>query len=140
MIEELQNAIREQQEKGNTLKRGASIPPQNHSNEVDVEPEKNNKGKEREHSPTPIYEDPSVAAAAEEHATKLRGLQQRLKEIRLVLHRIKFLQGDVYHVLGGQHAESESQAYEIADQIRKDILKGMSFPRQRNVGSSANCL
>ncbi|KAF7984569.1 hypothetical protein HWV62_13783 [Athelia sp. TMB] len=58
-----------------------------------------------------------------EHAAKGRALRQRLREARVVLHRVKFLQGDVYHVLGGAHAAAEDRAYADAEEIRRDLLK-----------------
>ncbi len=130
LIEELQNTIKEHNAKGEALKRQSlSLPPnenQDHREGDDVMPETGNgeKGKEREHSPTSNDEDTPRTVLDEEHATRRRALQQRLREIRLVLHRVKFLQGDVYHVLGSQHSAAEVEAYGIADEIRRDLLKG----------------
>ncbi|KAF9447638.1 hypothetical protein P691DRAFT_671107 [Macrolepiota fuliginosa MF-IS2] len=136
LIQELQAAIQEHNERGKAFKNRASTSSRGDDDEGNVEHGKSQKGKERERSPGPDDDDDDddddgddddasvMAAAAEEHTIKLRALQQRLKEARLVLHRVKFLQGDVHHVLGDQHAASEIQAYGIADEIRRDLLKG----------------
>lgn len=124
---ELQNAIKEHNAKGEALKRQSpNITPSENQNQEDVSPEGGNgeKGKEREHSLISNDEDIPRSVLDEEHAAKRRALQQRLKEMRLVLHRVKFLQGDVYHVLGSQHSASEAEAYGTADEIRRDLLKG----------------
>lgn len=128
LIEEHEIAIRQHREKGEALKTQVLALPQDDlqepsQHELNEEPGTSEKGKEREHSPGDDFAGTSVG---EEHATKRRALQQRLREVRLVLHRIKFLQGDVYHVLGGQYTASETEAYGIAEEIRRDLLKGMS--------------
>ena len=64
--------------------------------------------------------------AGKQHKAQRGALKSRLREARLTLHRIKFLLGDVYHVLGGVHSTSEDAAYEVAEQIRRDLLKGVS--------------
>lgn len=61
--------------------------------------------------------------AREEHEVKKRTIQSRLRECRLTYHRIKFLLGDVYHVLGESHANEEKTAYEVAEEIRRILLK-----------------
>ncbi|KAI9435845.1 SNF2 family N-terminal domain-containing protein [Lactarius indigo] len=66
-------------------------------------------------------------AAGEEHVHKSRALQQRLRECYLTLHRVKFLQGDVYHWMGGSKAEEEAAAYGAADGLRSKLLK---FPEE----------
>ena len=45
------------------------------------------------------------------------------RESRVTLHRVKFLQGDVYHVLGGSNAAAEDAAYAAAEDIRRGLLK-----------------
>ncbi|KAG2135375.1 SNF2 family N-terminal domain-containing protein [Suillus bovinus] len=61
--------------------------------------------------------------AGEEHSIRRRALQQRLRECLIVLHRVKFLQGDVYHVLGALQSDKEDAAYAAAEKLRKDLLK-----------------
>ena len=61
--------------------------------------------------------------AGEEHRAKRMALSARLRESLLVLHRVKFLLGDVYHVLGSSYSEKEDAAYAYAEVLRKDLLK-----------------
>lgn len=61
--------------------------------------------------------------AGEDHKVKRMALLARLRECLIVLHRVKFLQGDVYHVLGSSYAEKEDAAYADAESLRKDLLK-----------------
>ncbi|KAF9221774.1 hypothetical protein BS17DRAFT_757183 [Gyrodon lividus] len=61
--------------------------------------------------------------AGEEHRIKRSALQARLRECMMVLHRVKFLQGDVYHILGSSCSEKEDGAYGDAESMRKDLLK-----------------
>ncbi|KAH0834113.1 hypothetical protein J3R83DRAFT_11401 [Lanmaoa asiatica] len=61
--------------------------------------------------------------AGEDHRVKRIALLARLRECLMVLHRVKFLQGDVYHVLGFSYSEKEDAAYADADNLRKDLLK-----------------
>lgn len=90
------------------------------------------KGKEREVSEVPSTsenEDSEVKElprnpAGEEHATRSGALLHRLREIKLVLHKVKFLQGDVYHMLGEAYSSAEAEAYDAAEAIRRDLLKG----------------
>lgn len=92
------------------------------------------KGKEREVEASESSDDghsddsdlPKTPAGAA-HAAKKRGLQQRLRECRLLMHRIKFLQGDVWHVRGDMHAAAEKDAYDIAEQIRRLLLKSKRY-------------
>lgn len=90
----------------------------------------NGKGKQREVSAVPSDpgdsgdENLSHSPAGEEHGKKRGALQNRLRECRLTLHRTKFLQGDMYHALGEAHSASEDAAYEAAEKIRRDLLKG----------------
>jgi len=59
----------------------------------------------------------------EDHRVKRMALLGRLRECLIVLHRVKFLQGDVYHVLGSSYSEKEDAAYADAESLRKDLLK-----------------
>jgi E3 ubiquitin-protein ligase SHPRH len=63
--------------------------------------------------------------AGEEHVHKSRALQQRLRECYFTLHRVKFLQGDVYHWIGESKDVEEAAAYEAAGGIRSKLLKCM---------------
>lgn len=61
--------------------------------------------------------------AGEEHRVRRMALTTRLRECLVVLHRVKFLQGDMYHVLGSSYSEKEDAAYAGAEGLRKDLLK-----------------
>lgn len=61
--------------------------------------------------------------AGEDHRVKRAALLARLRECSMVLHRVKFLQGDVYHVLGSSYSDKEDAAYADAETLRKDLLK-----------------
>lgn len=64
-------------------------------------------------------------AAGEEHRNKKRALQQRLRECQIVMHKVHFLKGDVYHVLRENHSNDESAAYAAAEDLRRILLKSM---------------
>ena len=63
--------------------------------------------------------------AGDAHRAKSTSLSQRLRENRIVLHKIKFLQGDVYHVLGKSYENAENEAYAAAQELRSLLLKGI---------------
>lgn len=90
------------------------------------------KGKERERSLSPLSELDSddgsrpETTASKEHRAKRNAMKIRLRECRLILHRIKFLQGDAYHMLGDSQAAAEDTAYGAAETIRQSLLKGRS--------------
>ncbi|KAJ7180438.1 SNF2 family N-terminal domain-containing protein [Mycena filopes] len=95
-------------------------------------PNDKGKGKEREQdrerSSSPLSELESENGddddvALKEHRIKRRALKQRLREAKLVMHRVKFLQGDAYHMLGASQAVAENAAYAEAETIRRAILK-----------------
>ncbi|KAJ7132049.1 SNF2 family N-terminal domain-containing protein [Mycena epipterygia] len=89
------------------------------------------KGKERQRSLSPLSDlesdddddDASHTSATKEHRSRRRALKQRLRECRLVMHRVKFLQGDAYHMLGASQLAAENAAYEEAETIRRTLLK-----------------
>jgi E3 ubiquitin-protein ligase SHPRH len=61
--------------------------------------------------------------AGREHLHKSRALQQRLRDCYLTLHKVKFLQGDIYHWMGEPKAVEEAAAYRAADELRSKMLK-----------------
>lgn len=69
----------------------------------------------------PEEKDLPKTPAGEEHRIKRRAIKQRLREGQLVLHRVKFLQGDVFHVLG--KSADEDAAYQAAETLRHELLK-----------------
>lgn len=62
--------------------------------------------------------------AGEEHTSRTSALQHRLREARISLHKVHFLKGDVYHVLGEAYSDAENEAYDKADKLRRLLLKG----------------
>jgi E3 ubiquitin-protein ligase SHPRH len=66
-------------------------------------------------------------SAGKEHSMKRRALQQCPRECLMVLHRAKFLQGEIYHVLGASQSDKEDASYAAAETLRKDLLKGTRF-------------
>jgi len=112
LIEELENAIRRYSGKGKVSKTSVGSDALNNGT--------TSHNKENEHETSPHEEETTIPE--DEQAVRRRSLNQRLRETRLVLHRIKFLQGDIYHVLDNQHSSEES--YGVANEIRRELLKG----------------
>jgi E3 ubiquitin-protein ligase SHPRH len=67
----------------------------------------------------------SKTPAGDEHLHKSRALQQRLRDCYLTLHKVKFIQGDMYHWMGESKIVNEELAYRAAAGIRKKLLKCM---------------
>jgi E3 ubiquitin-protein ligase SHPRH len=61
--------------------------------------------------------------AGEEHLHKSRALQQRLRDCYLTLHRVKFLQGDMFHWIGKSKGAEEATSYKAAEETRSKILQ-----------------
>jgi E3 ubiquitin-protein ligase SHPRH len=126
LIEDVKTVIAEHDEKGETLKKEAAVLRELRNPEIVEESKDKGKGKaiEREASPSSDADsedhDLPKTPAGQEHGIKRRALQQRLRECNVTLHRVKFLQGDVYHVLGGAQ---EDEAYAAAEEIRRSLLK-----------------
>lgn len=129
LIKEIETAITEHRKVGELLKKEAAASREQRRQGTDVA-----KGKGRAISPYSASEDEDEEEDSEdkdipktpagvEYRHKLSGLKARLRESQIVLHRIKFLQGDVYHVLGASHGPSEDAAYQAAEKIRRDLLK-----------------
>ncbi|PBK60985.1 hypothetical protein ARMSODRAFT_676532 [Armillaria solidipes] len=121
LIDEIELAITDHDVKGDVLKKEAAA-------RRTSQPElPSRKGKERELSWTPSEDTDDDGLprtlAGEEHGIKRRALQQRLRESRMVLHRVKFLQGDTYHVLGDSFSAEESAAYAECEEMRRNLLK-----------------
>lgn len=135
LIQEIESAIAEHRSKGDILKQqgaesrqrqGLNLDSDNNDDDLAKE-----KGKQREMSITPSEEGESDSEdgdipktpAGEEYINKRRALQQRLRESRIVLHRVKFLQGDLYHILGAAQSTQEDEAYAVAETVRRNLLK-----------------
>ena len=62
-------------------------------------------------------------AIGEAYKGKLIAINSRLREARISLHKVKFLQGDVYHVLGATYEAEENTAYASAEELRRVLMK-----------------
>lgn len=139
IIDDIKTAIAEHHVKGEALKSEARAlresRQQNLPNPSEID---KSKGKGRAMSPL-SDEDEDIDdledrdlpknPAGEEHSIKRRALQQRQRECLMVLHRVKFLQGDIYHVLGASQSDKEDASYTAAETLRKDLLKSTLFQR-----------
>jgi E3 ubiquitin-protein ligase SHPRH len=83
----------------------------------------------RDNSITEVPELDGADPAGEEHDVKRRAIHSRLRECQVTFHRIMFLLGNVYHVLGERCASEETAAYEAAEDIRRGLLKREWFRR-----------
>ena len=133
-MRELETALNDHEGSGKEPESRAGVVGQtDHPDPASLEndPAKNGSGKgkgkdperNRENSVTVGSESNDTEPAGEEHESKKRAIQSRLRECRVTYHRIKFLLGDVYHVLGESRADEETTAYEVAEEIRRILLK-----------------
>ncbi|KAK0502526.1 SNF2 family N-terminal domain-containing protein [Armillaria luteobubalina] len=131
LIDEIELAITDHDAKGDVLKKEA---PARRAPQPELP---SRKGKERELSwaPSEDTDDDGLphTPAGEEHGIKRRALQQRLRESRMVLHRVKFLQGDTYHVLGDSFSVEESAAYGESEEMRRNLLKSTEDEANRGM-------
>lgn len=129
LVDEVKNAIKDHEALGEVLKKETTAAREIRNMAVDEPIEYGGKGKARELSPvsddSEDYDLPKTPAG-QEHGIKRRALQQRLRECHVTLHRIKFLQGDVHHALGGRNSNAEDEAYAAAEELRRGLLKSMS--------------
>ncbi|KAI0321149.1 SNF2 family N-terminal domain-containing protein [Amylostereum chailletii] len=129
LIEDIKTELAHHNEKGEALKRevvALGAARKQHSTADNLKA----KGKGRAASPSTDSEDNDSedgdipdTPAGKEHKHKKHGMQSRLREADLSLHRVKFLQGDVYHVLGEGKAVEEARAYAAAEELRRQLLK-----------------
>ena len=125
LIKDVEAALNQHEEAGKALKQRA----RSHGDDVEVADENHgviseDKGKARAVTVSTEGEDNAPKnAAMEEHAVKKRALQQRLRECQITLHKVYFLQGDVYHVL--ERTNEETVAYGKAEDLRRVLLRSM---------------
>ncbi|KIO21101.1 hypothetical protein M407DRAFT_29255 [Tulasnella calospora MUT 4182] len=62
-----------------------------------------------------------ASAEGDEHRHVRQGLLARIREAQVVLHRIEFCLGDLYHQLG--KAKEEEESYGEAEVLRRSLLK-----------------
>lgn len=136
-MEEFRLVLAEHDAKGEIMKQEAralrEVRNEIYSNDTEQVPSSRDKGKGKERQMSPESEideedtlddrDIPRTPAGHEHKVKRRAIQQRIRDGRLLLHRVKFLQGDVYHVLGASHGPSEDAAYATAEELRRELLK-----------------
>lgn len=133
MIVEVKAAIELHRQKGEALKeetqQARELQQQSRDDSHPLSTDKG-KGKEVSREVSPSIDDDDLedrglpkTPVGEEHRLKRRVLQQRLRECNLVLHRVKFLQGDLYHVLGPLHSQEEDACYGAAEAVRRELLK-----------------
>ncbi|KAI6163980.1 SNF2 family N-terminal domain-containing protein [Pisolithus thermaeus] len=140
LIAEVKAVIAQHNRKGEALKKAAQVLRESRKQNLadHSQPPASHKGKEKEviRELSPLSDDDEDGdevedrglpntLVGEEHRAKRHGLQQRLRECYMALHRVKFLQGDVYHVLGPFYSEKENTCYSIAETMRKDLLKSV---------------
>ena len=146
-LEEIQTALAKHDVKGKEMKAEAARLRQGRAraSSPDVNVTQKGKGKERERfnddedeededeenerdsEVDPEEKDLPKTPAGEEHRIKRRAIKQRVREGQLVLHRVKFLQGDVFHVLG--KSADEDAAYQAAETVRHGLLKSPFISR-----------
>jgi E3 ubiquitin-protein ligase SHPRH len=125
LVQDLETAIAEHDEKGEALKREALARKQDKQQSGTT----TDKGRDSMSDVSDMDEDEDEdgglpkTPAGEEHRHKKAALQNRLRDAYLVLHKVKFLQGDVNHALGQLHEADESTAYAAAEELRKRLLK-----------------
>lgn len=133
-IQEVQAEIALHDEKGEVLKKEAAAVRAARRKSAEPDPFDKGKGKARvvDDSSSDESDDDSDSMSGEgmpktpagrEHVHKKTGLVNRLRDWYLTLHRVKFLQGDVYHVMGDHKALDEEAAYAAAEVLRKQLLK-----------------
>lgn len=146
-LEEIQTTLAKHDAKGKEMKAEAAKLRQARARALspDISVTQKGKGKERERfnddeneededeesehdgEIDPEEKDLPKTPAGEEHRIKRRAIKQRLREGQLVLHRVKFLQGDVFHVLG--KSADEDAAYQAAETLRHELLKSSFYFR-----------
>lgn len=136
MIAEIERVIAEHDIKGEALKREAAeqrvLQTSKHAGES------SSKGKDKQREKSPFSEDDEdededdaedsdlpKTPAGKEHRDKRSALMHRLREARVQFHRVKFLQGDVYHNLGEMYTAQENGAYAVAEAVRRNLLKSI---------------
>ncbi|KAF8963293.1 SNF2 family N-terminal domain-containing protein [Flammula alnicola] len=130
-LEEITDMLAKHDAKGKEMKEEAALLRQQRGDSPDTTAadeagkgkarEKHNNKDEEGGDDDPEEKDLPKTPAGEEHRTKRRAIKQRLRDGLLILHRINFLQGDVYHVLGDSAHEDAS--YQTAEKLRRQLLK-----------------
>ena len=145
-IEDIRDTLAKHDAKGKEMKEEAARLRQERAEEPLDDNEKG-KGKERDMRDEDVGPDAEDDAdeedleekglpktpAGEEHRHKRAALKQRMREGRLLLHRVHFLLGDIHHVLGDTAMEEVS--YERAERLRRELLRSMPVSYLHSVRS-----
>lgn len=134
LIQDVQAEIALHDEKGEALKKEAAALRAARRKSAEPDPSDKGKGKARvvdlssdesddDDEDSMNDEGMPKTPAGREHLHKKTGLVNRLRDCYLSLHRVKFLQGDVYHIMGEHKAADEEAAYAAAEALRKQLLK-----------------
>ena len=93
---------------------------QEEARQQDTSVDNSGKGKEKE---TPSNHEEIVV----DDIAKRGAVANRIREAEILLHKVTFFKGDVYHTLGAKYLKEEDAAYAKAESIRKKLLKGKSY-------------
>ncbi|KAG9016567.1 hypothetical protein FRB90_003006 [Tulasnella sp. 427] len=134
IIEELKEVLAKHDEKGKQLIKEANARAGGEDSVIGVSEEKQPvngdlKGKGKAPAPgsdsgessSPNPELLPASAEGDEHRHVRQGLLARIREAQVVLHRIEFSLGDLYHQLG--KVKEEEDSYERAETLRRSLLK-----------------
>jgi E3 ubiquitin-protein ligase SHPRH len=129
-MDEINVTLEEHNIKGDVLKKEASEARKGLGQSADT----NGKGKGRSDDAEDLEEDEDgldvedadtkgfpKTPAGKEHIAKTTSLKNRLRDAKLILHQVTMLKGDLFHVM---EDPAEDQAYQTAEAIRKELLKG----------------
>ncbi|KAI0830062.1 SNF2 family N-terminal domain-containing protein [Trametes gibbosa] len=138
LVSDLNDVLAEHTEEGEKLKTETARRREERCQIAHHHPADEGKGKNRARSDTPDHE--SVDAddeglpqnsVGDAHRTKAAALNGRIRDARIILHKVKFLQGDIYHVLGEHYANQENDAYAAAEELRRVLLKSTEEAAER---------
>ncbi|KAG8965698.1 hypothetical protein FRC00_003173 [Tulasnella sp. 408] len=133
LIEELREVLESHDEKGNQLIKEANARAGGGESAIGIDEDQRQaantdpkgKGKataaESDGTSSPNPELLPASAEGEEHRHIRQGLLARIREAQVVLHRIEFCLGDLYHQLG--KAKEEEDSYGEAEGLRRSLLK-----------------
>ncbi|KAG8915263.1 hypothetical protein FRC00_006131 [Tulasnella sp. 408] len=133
LIEELREALANHDEKGKQLIKEANARVGGGHSAIGIDEDQHQvantdlkgKGKataaESDGTSSPNPEPLPASAEGDEHRHIRQGLLTRIREAQVVLHRIEFCLGDLYHQLG--KAKEEEESYGEAEGLRRSLLK-----------------
>ena len=119
IINVINTAIAQHDELGKVLKQQAAT-NRNGGDTFDAP-----RDKDRKTSNSEDGEDDGIpqTAAGEEYRNKKLALRQRFRECQISMHKVQFIKGDIYHVLGRRYTDEENAAYAAAEDLRRVLLR-----------------